>query len=299
MSIADVLLETARASARSAAFSFARAAIPIFPCARDGKRPLTRAGFHEASSDLGQVQSWWARWPSANIGMPTGSASGVDVVDIDVTAAGSGFIVYEHANAAGLVDDELARVHTPSGGMHVYFPALAAHPQRCWQAASAHIDFRGDGGYVVVPPSTLATPNGRVSYSLDRLSEAGSKPIDATALRQFLAPRQPRAISMPEALDSPEPKRLAKWVSKLEEGERNRGLFWAACRLAEAGIAPTDVEAALAPAARTAGLPAAEITATIGSASRQAAPRTPGAPKTQGCHPAAPGRKRGDAPCLG
>jgi hypothetical protein len=132
MGIADVLLETAQSSARSAALSFAGAAIPIFPCARDGKQPLTHAGFHEASSDIGQVQSWWARWPTANIGMPTGSASGLDVVDIDVTAAGSGFILYERARAAGLVDGELARVRTPSGGMHVYFPALAAHPQRCW-----------------------------------------------------------------------------------------------------------------------------------------------------------------------
>lgn len=299
MGIADVLLETARSSARSAALSFARAAIPIFPCARDDKRPLTHAGFHEASSDLGQVQAWWARWPAANIGMPTGSASGLDVVDIDVTAAGSGFILYERASVAGLVDGELARVRTPSGGTHVYFPAQAAHPQRCWQAASAHIDFRGDGGYVVVPPSMLATPNGRVSYSLDRLSAAGSKPVDATALREFLAPRQPRAVSMPEVLTWPEPKRLAKWVSKLGEGERNRGLFWAACRLVEAGIAPADVEAALAPAAQTAGLPATEITSTIKSASRQAIPRTPGVSKTQGCDPAAPGRRRGDAPCLG
>ncbi|WEO76073.1 bifunctional DNA primase/polymerase [Cryobacterium sp. SO2] len=299
MDIVGVLIDTIQSSMGSAALSFARAAIPIFPCARDGKRPLTHAGFHEASSDLDQVQAWWARWPSANIGMPTGSPSGFDVVDIDVTAAGSGFSAYERANAAGLVDGELARVRTPSRGMHVYFPVLAARPQRCWQAASAHIDFRGDGGYVVVPPSMLATPNGRVCYRLDSLSAAGSKPVDAIALREFLAPRPPRAVSRPEVLASAEPQRLAQWVSKLAEGERNRGLFWAACRLVEAGFAPADIDAALAPAAESAGLPTTEITATIRSASRQAAPHAPRARSEQWCDPSAPVRGRGDALCLG
>ncbi|TFC86334.1 bifunctional DNA primase/polymerase [Cryobacterium sp. TMT4-31] len=299
MDIVDVLLDTRQSSLGSAALSFARAAIPIFPCARGGKRPLTHAGFHEASSDLDQVRAWWARWPSANIGMPTGSPSGFDVVDIDVTAASSGFVAYARASAAGLVDSELARVRTPSRGMHVYFPALMSRPQRCWQAAAAHIDFRGDGGYVIVPPSRLATPNGRFSYRLDSLSAADSKPVDAIALREFFAPRPPRAVSRPEVLASAEPQRLAQWVSDLAEGERNRGLFWAACRLVEAGFVPADIDAALAPAAESAGLPTAEITATIRSASRPATPHAPGAQSEQWCDPGAQVRGRGDAPCLG
>jgi hypothetical protein len=299
MNLFDVLLDTRQSSLGSAALSFARAAIPIFPCARDGKRPLTHAGFHEASSDLGQVWAWWARWPSANIGMPTGSPSGFDVVDIDVSAEGSGFSAYERAMATRLVDGELARVRTPSRGVHVYFPALAARPQRCWQAASAHIDFRGDGGYVVVPPSMLATPDGRVSYRLASLSAARSKPVDAIALREFLAPRPPRAIPRPDVFSSPEPKRLAQWVSRLAEGERNRGLFWAACRLVEAGFVPADIDAALAPAAESAGLPNTEIAATIRSASRQTAPPAQAAQSEQWRGPRGPVRGRGDTPCLG
>ena len=299
MDIVDVLLDTRQSSLGSAALSFARAAIPIFPCVREGKRPLTHAGFHEASSDVDQVRAWWARWPSANIGMPTGGPSGLDVIDIDVTAASSGFVPYARADAAGLVDGELARVRTPSRGMHVYFPALTNRPQRCWQAAAAHIDFRGDGGYVIVPPSMLATPNGRFSYRLDSLSAAGSKPVDAIALREFLASKPPRAVSRTEVLTSAEPQRLAQWVSKLAEGERNRGLFWAACRLVEAGFVPADIDTALAPAAESAGLPTAEIAATIRSASRQAAPHSSDARSEQWCDPTTPRRGRGDAPCLG
>jgi hypothetical protein len=302
MGFAEVLLTTSRLTARDAALAFARAGIPVFPCAMGGKRPLAPAGFHDASCDVDQVRGWWARWPGANIGMPTGSASGstlgIDVVDIDVTKTDSGFAAFERASAAGLVEGELARVRTPSGGLHVYFPASAARPQRCWQAATAHIDFRGNGGYVVVPPSTLATENGRVGYRLYSLSPAGSKTVDAVALRNLIDPRPPRAASRPAAAAAPEPSRLAHWVSKLQEGERNRGLFWAACRLTEAGFAPAAVEAALAPAAQTAGLPEREITATISSASRKATASPPRSSGAQWCDQTNPGNRRGDAPCL-
>ncbi|MET0828377.1 MAG: bifunctional DNA primase/polymerase, partial [Microbacterium sp.] len=231
MNIAEALLSTSRLTTRDAAIVFAQAGIPIFPCATHGKRPLTQAGFLEATSDIVQIGAWWARWPVANIGLPTGSVSGIEVVDVDVTRTASGFAAFDSASAAGLLEGELARVRTPSRGMHVYFPATAARPQRCWQAASAHIDFRANGGYVVVPPSTLQTENGRVSYRISSVSTASSKPIDAIALRDFISPRPPRRSHERGVVTSLEAGRLAHWVSRLREGERNRGLFWAACRL--------------------------------------------------------------------
>ena len=74
----------------TAAMMLATRDIPVFPCTPGGKQPLTTHGFHDASSDLPTVRNWWQRWPDANIGMPTGVASGVDVVDIDVHPGGSG-----------------------------------------------------------------------------------------------------------------------------------------------------------------------------------------------------------------
>ncbi|KYH44743.1 bifunctional DNA primase/polymerase [Branchiibius sp. NY16-3462-2] len=67
-----------------AARSLAGAGVHVFPCVVEGKRPLTRRGFLEASSDPEQVAAWWSRTPNANIGIPTGAASGVVVVDVDV-----------------------------------------------------------------------------------------------------------------------------------------------------------------------------------------------------------------------
>jgi hypothetical protein len=215
-----------------------------------------------------------------------------------VTDEDSGFAAFGRASAAGLVEGELARVRTPSGGLHVYFPAVAARSQRCWQAAAAHIDFRGNGGYVIVPPSTLATDNGRVAYRLFSLSAAGSKPIDAVALRDFVDPRSARTGSRPACTTPPEPSRLARWVSRLPEGERNSGLFWAACRLAEAGFVPAAVKEALAPAAKSAGLPESEITATIRSASRRAAAGPGVSAEATWCDRRVRSNRAGEAPCL-
>ena len=67
-------------------------------------------------------------------------------------------------------------------------------------------------------------------------------------------------------------ERLAAWVSGRGEGERNRSLFWAACRLAENGTSPGDALDALGAAAQSAGLSDREITTTVRSASRTPQP---------------------------
>lgn len=266
MDITQLLLETGRMPRLRAAAAFAAAGYPVFPCVPRGKRPLVRSGFHDAATDERRVGAWWRRWPEANIGMPTGPRSGVDVVDIDVRAAGSGFTAYGRATEAGLVGGEVARVRTPSGGMHVYFCAIA--PQPCWQAAGAHVDFRGDGGYVLVPPSEITTPSGFVRYEALSLPPAGAQPLDARALRAFVDPRPTRARQAPPA-HGVEPTALVEWVARLREGERNRGLFWAACRLFENGMPPEPAIDLLSAAAGRAGLEEVEIVATVLSAWRR------------------------------
>src|SRR5690606_35667625 len=69
-------------------------------------------------------------------------------------------------------------------------------------------------------------------------------------------------------------KVLAGWVAGRGEGERNRGLFWAACRLAESGAPPDVTLDALGPAAEHAGLRPRESMATIRAAYRTTHPTT-------------------------
>ena len=94
-------------------------------------------------------------------------------------------------------------------------------------------------------------------------------PLDVSALRHLLAPphtERPGHGGLGEA-----PDRLGAWLAGQPEGNRNRALFWAACRAAEAGIAEVDARATLGPAAARTGLDEREISATLASAYRTTA----------------------------
>jgi len=269
MSVASVLASLSGLPLPQAAVQLAEAGVPVVPCVPGEKRPLTRHGFHEASVDLAQVEAWWRRWPAANIGVPTGTASGVDVVDVDRKADGNGFDAFGRARRAGLVEGWVAVVRTPSGGAHFYYPADPDWPQPSWQAAAARVDFRGTGGYVIVPPSAVTTDHGPAGYSLTAGGDREPRPVDATALREFLDPRPEPVVHRGRGpVRSEDARRLADWVGMRAEGERNRGLFWASCRLAEAGLSLPEMVDALAPAGERVGLPPREVVTTIRSAYR-------------------------------
>ena len=270
----DALARVQQLRLPEAARALATAGVPVFPCVPGEKRPLTRRGFHDATSSVDQVSTWWRRWPAANLAIPTGPTSGIEVVDIDIHPTGTGFPAFQRARREGIVHGWAALVRTPSGGLHVYFPADTARQQPSWQASKAHIDFRGTGGYILTPPSQVLQSDGQLRpYDLRSTGLVEAAPVDATQLRSFFDPRptlrRDGAVSPGRDLDV---QRLGRWVAALGEGERNRGLFWAACRLAEAGTPPDATLHALGPAAEHAGLGAREIMATIRSAYRTTHP---------------------------
>jgi hypothetical protein len=264
----------------TAATHVADCSIPVFPCVPGGKQPLTVHGFHDASTATDVVRSWWRRWPEANIGVPTGSVGGVDVVDVDVHGIRSGFGAFERARRAGFVEGWAWLVRTPSGGLHAYFLRTTVTDQKSWQVPSQHIDFRGDGGYVIVPPSSALTDDGvDHRYRLIAVAEHHwPTQVDALGLRGFLDPAKP--LRPPPDVPSIRrvPDKLAAWVASRPEGARNGGLFWAACRMAEDGHDLSSTTSLLGQAAHAAGLPEAEALATIRSAFRIAARVAPAPP---------------------
>jgi hypothetical protein len=278
LTVSTMQRAAAETTLAGAALRFANLGVPVFPCVPGGKQPLTPNGFYDATSSARTIHAWWQRTPEANIGLPTGARTGILVVDIDIHPGGSGFAAFERARADGLADDWGWLARTPSGGLHAYYPSSRGQEQRSWQVPSAHVDFRGDGGYVVAPPSRLRVDGVTRAYEVIAVATRPAKPVDAIKLRQFLEPPRPTPATPPPGLPPKgcRPEALARTVALTAKGGRNRALFWASCRMAEDGQSRSDTVSFLMPAAQYAGLPDREIESTIDSAYRIASRTGPG-----------------------
>ena len=73
-----------------AALPLAAGGWPVFPLGQD-KKPRTMHGFKDATKDAAQIAAWSEQWPDALVGVPTGKASGVFVLDVDVKNSKDGF----------------------------------------------------------------------------------------------------------------------------------------------------------------------------------------------------------------
>jgi len=151
---------------REAAFGYARRGWRVFPvhtvrkgrcscgrpdCRDPGKHPRTRHGLTDASAEVAVVQSWWMKWPDANLGVATGG--GFFALDVDPRHAGD-----ESLHALEAQHGELpATVEslTGGGGRHLLFLSPKGQTVRnaTGLAGWPGLDIRGDGGYIVAPPS--------------------------------------------------------------------------------------------------------------------------------------------------
>jgi len=240
------------------ALEYTRRGWPVFPCRPGTKEPATRHGFQDATTDPERIRWWWHRVPAANLAIATGRP-GPDVLDVDQHGpAGSGFAAFSQLKQAGLVDGAHLIVATPSGGFHAYF---AGSDQPSGRLPRHHLDFKATGGYVLAPPSTV----GGKPYRLVRVQPEG-RGLDWAAVADLLEPVPDRRLQ-PDGRLAGRLGQLAAWVERLEEGNRNAGLFWAACRAVEAGQEGLLDE--LRAAALRTGLSEREISRTIASARRE------------------------------
>lgn len=244
-----------------AALAYAAAGTPVFACVPGAKRPhpqLARNGVLDASTDPELVRDWWRVEPEANIGLATGTT--YNVLDVDVHPSGSGYEAYATLQRHGLIGPATHVVRTPSGGMHAYYPADTAHAQPSWSLHQHHLDARGNGGYVLAPPS--ATGEGVYTVVL---ANRPSHPVDTAVVRDWLnPPRSPQ--SSPGRERVPQLDRVRAWLQKQREGNRNNALYWATSRYVERGVPEATAQQDLQPIAAELGLADREIHRTINSA---------------------------------
>ena len=132
------------------ALALAASGLTVFPCTSAKAPAIPKArggrGYLDASRDPATIIRLFARAPGAQlIGVPTGAISGFDVLDSDPRHGG------DRWEAANPIPE--TRVHqTRSGGRHHLFrhaPGVGCSQHQ----VGPGIDVRGDGGYIVHPPS--------------------------------------------------------------------------------------------------------------------------------------------------
>ena len=236
----DALLESA--------LHYARQGWPVLPlhsiragrcsCGRDcgraaGKHPRTPHGSSDASVDEAVIRAWWARWPAANLGVATGSVSGLLVLDVDPAHGGDESLealVARHGSPA-----RAPMSLTGGGGRHLLFahPGFLV-PSRCG-APGPGLDVRGDGGYIVAPPSRHRS--GRL-YEWEASSHPDEVPLSPPPA--WLAPERPDAGQPAESSPAP------ALDDMIPEGRRNEALASLAGTMRRRGMKSEEIHAALA-----------------------------------------------------
>jgi hypothetical protein len=127
----------------------------IFPCAPAAKTPACAHGCWDATTDVITIQAWWRENCDYNIGVATGAASNIFVVDVDGGAAETALRRLEESYG---VLPETVEAITPRG-RHVYFRYPQTPVRNSAGKLADGIDIRGEGGFVIAPPSMH--PSGR------------------------------------------------------------------------------------------------------------------------------------------
>jgi hypothetical protein len=213
------------------ALALARRGIAVFPLQPKSKIPFPNThGCLDASKDEQQIAEWWSRTPDANIGIATGAESGLWVLDID--------------GDDGIKSlQELMRQHgmmprtwqaSTGNGFHLYFQHPGGRISNSRRRLPG-IDTRGDGGYVVAPPSIH--PSGSVYHwstgSSPEQTDLAPEPPWVAAL-VFPPEAEPAPAIQPQGDPSPELAEhlLRRAVSHARHNrERHPSAVWLAKQL--------------------------------------------------------------------
>ncbi len=197
-------------------------------CDSPGKHPRTPHGVLEATTNADVIRRWWTDWPGAgaNIGIATGAESGLIVLDVDNRHGGD-------ESLRALLADHGPLPATPTvltgDGQHVYF----AHPGGSVPnrvGLRPGLDLRGDGGFVVGPPSLHASGRRYAWEASSHPDDVPPAPLPAWLLTAF----QPDGSAKAEPV-----------AARIPEGERNATLASLAGSMRRRGMDAVEIRAAL------------------------------------------------------
>jgi archaellum biogenesis ATPase FlaH len=197
--------------------------IPIQP--REKKPLITWEQYQTRKATLDEIQAWWTKWPDANVGIVAGTISGLVVIDLDTIEA-------KDRLKELLPDYDLQAVpRSRTGkGWQLFFkhPGVIL-PNRA--GVIPGLDVRGDGGYVVAPPSIH--PNGK-QYRWEVPINGGLPKLPVELFKLISSPSSTGETSYRERFNT------AQALAGVPEGQRDETLFRLACKFRHADV-PQDM----------------------------------------------------------
>ncbi len=232
---------------------------------------MTPHGFKDARRDAESIRQWWTQAPDASIGIACG-ASHWFVLDID--ADKGGFESFANLRTRNIItpdDLDTFTTRTGSGGMHIVWtmPEGVTFGNSAGKLG-AGLDTRGEGGYIIVPPSDHPSGN---KYAIERNhAPRPLPPLLAELLTEKpIAPTAP--LTIPHNLNRTL-QRSYERVANASQGGRNdtlnRAGFYLFHLVRDGQLSESEVRDTLYAAAVRAGLAERETLATIQSAYRGA-----------------------------
>ena len=206
-------------------------------CRSAAKHPRIMAWTKNATTDLGMIETWKSQWPDANIGIVTGSSSGLLVVDVDEEAGAQSMLQLE--DKFGPMPPTVT-VRT-GRGRHYYFAA----PQcsvRNRVAVFQGIDIRANGGMVVAPPSVHASES-----VYEFVTGQSPQDIELAAAPPWLSELTAETASWNGQSDPTElpGQNTATSGRPIPSGERNSTLFRMGSAMRGVGFSEESITAAL------------------------------------------------------
>ena len=143
------------------ALHYAEMGLAVFPLACRDKVPAVVDGCKAATTERTTIERWWDKNPQYNIGIATGNkSSGLVVIDLDVdkNKGIDGYdVLRDWQNKHGKLPETWQSI-TGRGGYHYFYKDAIVHSNRV--GLYEGVDIRGEGGYIVAPPSVH--PNGNI-----------------------------------------------------------------------------------------------------------------------------------------
>ena len=201
-----------------AALGYVAQGFAVIPLRPRGKEPMTRHGLKDWTDDPESVRAVWGQYPNANVGIVCGAPSGgLVVVDLDTHEDGhDGHDARREWERDRGDLPETCTAITGSGGTHMLYRARREVRPSVNQELA--VDVRGDGSYIVAPPSVH--PNGR-RYEWEMPPDE-MPPADYEGVAAFVDWVRPKGQGPGERLSVPE---------EIVTGGRNNMLYKLGCSL--------------------------------------------------------------------